>query len=87
MKQKIYDSVVFKLILAVVVIFIIMVLATMYLINRKQAMVIDGVIEDINANMENMDRSMVLFVDTTKVQSSSDFTIYLIFVMSVVIIA
>lgn len=86
MKQKIYDSVVFKLILAVVVIFIIMVLATMYLINRKQAMVIDGVIEDINANMENMDRSMVLFVDTTKVQSSSDFTIYLIFVMSVVII-
>ena len=59
MKQKIYDSVVFKLILAVVVIFIIMVLATMYLINRKQAMVIDGVIEDINANMENMDLSLI----------------------------
>lgn len=86
MKQKIYDSVVFKLILAVVVIFVIMLLATMYLINHKQAMVIDGVIEDINANMGNMDRSMVLFVDTTKVQSLSDFTLYLIFVMSVVII-
>lgn len=86
MKQKIYDSVVFKLILAVVVIFIIMLLATMYLINRKQAMVIDGVIEDINANMGNMDRSMVLFVDTTKVQSATDFTLYLIFVMSTVII-
>lgn len=49
-------------------------------------MVIDGVIEDINANMGNMDRSMVLFVDTTKVQSASDFTLYLIFVMSTVII-
>ena len=86
MKQKVYDSVVFKLISAVVVLFIIMLLVSMYLINRKQAMVIDGVIEEMNANMGNMDRSMVLFVDTTKVQSASDFTIYLIFVMSTVII-
>lgn len=86
MKQKIYDSVVFKLILAVVVIFIIMLLASMYLINRKQAMVIDAVIEDINENMSSMDRSMVLFIDSSKVQSLSDFTVYLILVMSTVII-
>lgn len=86
MKQKIYDSVVFKLILAVVVIFIIMLLASMYLINRKQAMVIDAVIEDINENMSSMDRSMVLFVDSSKLQSLSDFTVYLILVMSTVII-
>ncbi|WP_311481922.1 HAMP domain-containing sensor histidine kinase [uncultured Anaerococcus sp.] len=86
MKQKIYDSVVFKLISAVVVIFIVMLLVSMYLINRKQAMVIDTVIEDINENMGSMDRSMVLFVDTTKVQSNSDFTLYLIFVMSTVLI-
>lgn len=86
MKQKVYDSVIFKLICAVVVLFIIMLLVSMYLINRKQAMVMKGVIEEMNANMGNMDRSMVLFVDTTKVQSASDFTIYLIFVMSTVII-
>lgn len=86
MKQKIYDSVIFKLISAVVVIFIIMLVVSMYFINRKQAMVIDTVIEDINANMGSMDKSVVLFIDSSKVQSSSDFTIYLIFVMSVVII-
>lgn len=86
MKQKIYDSVIFKLISAVVVIFIIMLVASMYFINRKQAMVIDTVIEDINANMGAMDKSVVLFIDSSKVQSTSDFTIYLIFVMSVVII-
>ena len=86
MKQKIYDSVIFKLISAVVVIFIIMLVASMYFINRKQAMVIDTVIEDINANMGSMDKSVVLFIDSSKVQSTSDFTIYLIFVMSVVII-
>lgn len=86
MKQKIYDSVVFKLILAVVVIFIIMLLVSMYLVNRKQAMVIDEVIEDINENMSSMDRSMVLFIDSSKVQSLSDFTVYLILVMSTVII-
>ena len=86
MKQKIYDSVIFKLISAVVVIFIIMLVVSMYFINRKQAMVIDTVIEDINANMGSMDKSVVLFIDSSKVQSSSDFTIYLIFVMTVVII-
>ena len=86
MKQKIYDSVIFKLISAVVVIFIIMLVVSMYFINRKQAMVIDTVIEDINANMGAMDKSVVLFIDSSKVQSTSDFTIYLIFVMSVVII-
>lgn len=86
MKQKIYDSVIFKLISAVVVIFIIMLVASMYFINRKQAMVIDTVIEDINANMGSMDKSVVLFIDSSKVQSTSDFTIYLIFVMTVVII-
>lgn len=58
----------------------------MYLINRKQAMVIDAVIEDINENMSSMDRSMVLFVDSSKLQSLSDFTVYLILVMSTVII-
>lgn len=58
----------------------------MYLINRKQAMVIDAVIEDINENMSSMDRSMVLFIDSSKVQSLSDFTVYLILVMSTVII-
>lgn len=86
MKQKIYDSLIFKLILSVVVIFIIMLLASMYLINRKQAMVIDAVIEDINTNMGTMDRSMVLFIDSSKVQSTSDFTLYLVFVMFMVII-
>ena len=86
MKQKIYDSLIFKLIAAVVILFIIMLLVSMYLISRKQAMIIDAVIEDINTNMGTMDRSMVLFIDSSKVQSSSDFRIYLIFVMSAVII-
>ena len=86
MKQKIYDSLIFKLIAAVVIFFIIMLLVSMYLISRKQAMIIDAVIEDINTNMGTMDRSMVLFIDSSKVQSSSDFRIYLIFVMSAVII-
>lgn len=86
MKQKIYDSLIFKLIAAVVILFIIMLLVSMYLISRKQAMIIDAVIEDINTNMGTMDRSMVLFIDSSKVQSSSDFRIYLIFVMYAVII-
>lgn len=86
MKQKINDSIVFKLISAVVIIFIVMLLVSMYLINRKQAMVIDAVIEDINTSMPGMDRSMVLFIDSSKVQSASDFTLYLIFVMSTVLI-
>lgn len=86
MKQKINDSIVFKLISAVVIIFIVMLLVSMYLINRKQAMVIDAVIEDINTSMPGMDRSMVLFIDSSKVQSASDFTLYLILVMSTVLI-
>ena len=49
-------------------------------------MVIDAVIEDINENMSSMDRSMVLFIDSSKVQSLSDFTVYLVLVMSTVII-
>lgn len=86
MKQKISDSIVFKLICAVVIIFITMLVVSMYLINRKQAMVIDAVIEDINISIPAMDKSMVLFIDSSKIQSASDFTFYLIFVMSTVLI-
>ena len=86
MKQKISDSIVFKLICAVVIIFITMLLVSMYLINRKQAMVIEAVIEDINTSIPAMDKSMVLFIDASKVQSASDFTLYLVFVMSTVLI-
>ena len=64
MKQKISDSIVFKLICAVVIIFITMLVVSMYLINRKQAMVIDAVIEDINISIPAMDKSMVLFSDS-----------------------
>ena len=86
MRQKIYDSIVFKLILAVVVIFITMLLVSMYFINRKQAMVIDGMIEDINSSLPSMSESFVLFIDSSKIQSSSDFTLYLILLMGIVLI-
>ena len=86
MKQKFYDSIIFKLIVSVVIIFIVMLLVVMYLVNRKQSMVIDAVMEEFQTNLPFRDHSVVLFVDSSKLQFTSDFKIYLFFIITCVII-
>lgn len=82
--MKKHDSIVFKLIAAIIVIFVIMVFLSMYLINRKQSMVIDAVIEEFETNMPFTDKNVILLVNSSKIEYTSDFRIYLFFVMAAV---
>lgn len=86
MKHKIYESVVFKLIVAIIIIFIIMLLGSMYLINRKQSMLMNAVIEELQVGPNNLDKSVILFVDSSRIQLTTEFSVYLFFVMCTAII-
>lgn len=86
MKKKTHDSIVFKLIGAISIIFIIMLVVSMVLINRKQTMIMDTFVEEYYDKIPQDKGSVVFFIDSSKVQSNTDFSLYLFFVMSTVII-
>lgn len=74
--KKSYDSIVTRLIISVVIIFLLMIVVSNYLINRKQIMVMETVFERFSERLPANNKAMVLLVDSTQVQSTSDFRIY-----------
>ncbi len=85
--KKSYDSIVTRLIISVVIIFILMVVVSNFLINRKQIMIMEEVFEGFSRNFPENNESVVLLIDSAQVQSTSAFRLYLgLVVASVVLI-
>lgn len=85
--KKSYDSIVTRLIFSIVIIFILMVLVSNFLINRKQIMIMEEVFEGFSRNFPENNESVVLLIDSAQVQSTSSFRLYLgLVVASVVLI-
>ena len=84
--KKSYDSIVIRLIISVVIIFILMISASNYLINRKQVLVMEKVFDRFSQNLPPNNESMVLLVDSAQLQSTSDFRLYLGLVMAGVLL-
>ena len=79
--KRSYDSIVIRLIISVVIIFIVMMFVTNFLVNRKQLLVMEGVFEQFSENVPSDNKSMVLLVDSAQLQSTSEFKIYTVMVM------
>ncbi len=84
--DKFYRSIVFKLIAAVVIIFIAMITITNYMINQKQIQMTEQMLAEINRWMPSYRNSMVVTVNNAHLQSTADFRIYTFVVMGLVII-
>lgn len=85
--KKSYDSIVTRLIISIVIIFVLMVLVSNFLINRKQIMIMEEVFEGFSRNFPENNESVVLLIDSAQVQSTSSFRLYLgLVVASVVLI-
>lgn len=85
--KKSYDSIVTRLIISIVIIFVLMVLVSNFLINRKQIMIMEEVFEGFSRNFPENNKSVVLLIDSAQVQSTSAFRLYLgLVVASVVLI-
>lgn len=74
--KKSYDSIVVRLIISIVIIFIFMIAGSNYLINRKQLLVMEEVFESFSETLPANNKAMLLLVDSAQVQSTSDFKIY-----------
>lgn len=84
--KKSYDSIVTRLIISVVIIFILMVVVSNFLINRKQIMIMEEVFEGFSRNFPGNNESVVLLIDSAQVQSTSSFRVYLGFVVASVVL-
>ena len=84
--EKFYQSIVFKLIAAVVIIFIAMITITNYLINQKQIEMTELMLKQIEEWMPNYKNSIVVTVNNAHLQSSADFKIYTFIVTGIVIL-
>ena len=84
--EKFYQSIVFKLIAAVVIIFIAMITITNYLINQKQIEMTELMLRQIEEWMPNYKNSIVVTVNNAHLQSSADFKIYTFIVTGIVIL-
>ncbi len=84
--EKFYQSIVFKLIAAVVIIFIAMITITNYLINQKQIEMTEIMLRQIEEWMPNYKNSIVVTVNNAHLQSSADFKIYTFIVTGIVIL-
>ena len=84
--EKFYQSIVFKLIFAVVIIFIAMITITNYLINQKQIEMTELMLRQIEEWMPNYKNSIVVTVNNAHLQSSADFKIYTFIVTGIVIL-
>lgn len=84
--EKFYKSIVFKLIFAVVIIFIAMLTITNYLINQKQIQMTELMLRQIEEWMPNYKNSVVVTVNNAHLQSSADFKIYTFMITGIVIL-
>ncbi|WP_073997209.1 sensor histidine kinase [Anaerococcus urinomassiliensis] len=84
--EKFYQSIVFKLIAAVVIIFIAMITITNYLINQKQIEMTEIMLRQIEEWMPSYKNSIVVTVNNAHLQSSADFKIYTFIVTGIVIL-
>ena len=84
--DKFYKSIVFKLIVAVVIIFIAMLTITNYLINQKQIQMTNLLLRKIEAWMPSYRNSVVVTVNNAHLQSSADFKIYTFTITGIVIL-
>ena len=84
--KKSYDSIVTRLIISVVIIFILMVVVSNFLINRKQIMIMEEVFEGFSRNFPGNNEAVVLLIDSAQVQSTSSFRVYLGFVVASVVL-
>lgn len=84
--DKFYKSIVFKLITAVVVIFIAMITITNYMINQKQIQMTEDMLYEIQRWMPAYQKSVVVTVNNARLQSTADFRIYTFVVMGIVLI-
>ncbi len=84
--EKFYQSIVFKLIAAVVIIFIAMITITNYLINQKQIEMTELMLRQIEEWMPSYKNSIVVTVNNAHLQSSADFKIYTFIVTGIVIL-
>ena len=84
--DKFYKSIVFKLISAVVIIFIAMISITNYMINQKQIQMTEEMLKQIEKYMPSYSNSVVVTVNNAHLQSTADFRIYTFVVTGLVII-
>lgn len=84
--DKFYNSIVFKLISAVVVIFIAMMTITNYIINQRLIEMSDEMLSQIEDWLPNYKESVVVTVNNAHLQSTADFRIYTFITMGIVLI-
>lgn len=84
--DKLYKSIVFKLISAVVIIFIAMISITNYMVNQKQIEMTEQMLKQIERYMPSYSNSVVVTVNNAHLQSTADFRIYTFLVTGIVII-
>lgn len=84
--DKFYHSIVFKLIVAVVIIFIAMLTITNYLINQKQIQMTEQMLYQIEKYMPSYKNSVVVTVNNAHLQSTANFRIYTFFITGLVIV-
>lgn len=84
--DKFYKSIVFKLISAVVIIFVAMISITNYMINQKQIQMTEEMLKQIEKYMPSYSNSVVVTVNNAHLQSTANFRIYTIVVAGIVII-
>jgi histidine kinase len=84
--DKVYQSIVFKLIVAVVIIFIAMLTITNYMINQKQIQMTEEMLYQIERYMPAYRNSVVVTVNNAHLQSTADFRIYSFVVTGLVIV-
>ena len=84
--EKFYQSIVFKLILAVVIIFVAMLSITNYMINQKQIQMTEQLLYQIERYMPEYRNSVVVTVNNAHLQSTADFKIYTFVVTGLVIV-
>lgn len=84
--DKFYRSIVFKLISAVVIIFIAMISITNYMINQKQNQMTEEMLRQIEKYMPSYGNSVVVTVNNAHLQSTADFRIHTFVVTGIVII-
>lgn len=84
--DKASRSIVFKLISAVVIIFIAMISITNYMINQKQIQMTEDMLKQIEQSIPSYGNSMIVTVNNAHLQSTANFRIYTFLVAGIVII-
>ncbi len=81
-----FNSITLRLILSVVIIFTLMIVLSNFLITRKQILIMEGVLTEFSKNYPGDNSSVLLMVDSAQVSSTSEFKIYLLFLMGLILL-